>query len=104
MDRIAIIGLGLIGGSIGLALKRSGVQDVEIVGTARSRETALLRALEPSRGRSRRTESRSARSCLRPIASPSRRRMRTSKASGRLELRFSEWAATWAPTICLALV
>jgi prephenate dehydrogenase len=38
-QRIAIIGLGLIGGSIGLALKR-GLKDVEIRGVARSRETA----------------------------------------------------------------
>jgi prephenate dehydrogenase len=41
MDRIAIIGLGLIGGSIGLALKEAGPKDVTIVGTARSRETVL---------------------------------------------------------------
>jgi prephenate dehydrogenase len=40
MQRIAIIGLGLIGGSIGLALKRAALSDVEIVGVARSRETA----------------------------------------------------------------
>lgn len=39
MERIAIIGLGLIGGSIGLALKRSGLKEIEIVGTARTRET-----------------------------------------------------------------
>ena len=39
MDRIAIIGLGLIGGSIGLALKEAGPKDVTIAGTARSRET-----------------------------------------------------------------
>ena len=39
MDRIAIIGLGLIGGSIGLALKEAGTKDVTIAGTARSRET-----------------------------------------------------------------
>jgi len=32
MARIAIIGLGLIGGSIGLALKRAGLPDLEIVG------------------------------------------------------------------------
>jgi prephenate dehydrogenase len=38
-QRIAIIGLGLIGGSIGLALKRAGLKDVEIAGVARSRET-----------------------------------------------------------------
>jgi prephenate dehydrogenase len=41
MDRIAIIGLGLIGGSIGLALKEAGPKDVTIAGTARSRETIL---------------------------------------------------------------
>ncbi len=39
-QRIAIIGLGLIGGSIGLALKRAGLADVEIAGVARSRDTA----------------------------------------------------------------
>jgi len=39
MERVAIIGLGLIGGSIGLALKQAGLKDVEIIGTARSRET-----------------------------------------------------------------
>jgi prephenate dehydrogenase len=39
MERIAIIGLGLIGGSIGLALKRSNLQQITIVGTARTRET-----------------------------------------------------------------
>ncbi|MCI0777926.1 MAG: prephenate dehydrogenase/arogenate dehydrogenase family protein [Chloroflexi bacterium] len=32
MPRVAIIGLGLIGGSIGLALKRSKLPDLEIVG------------------------------------------------------------------------
>ncbi len=37
--RIAIIGLGLIGGSVGLALKRAAVPDVEIAGTARTRST-----------------------------------------------------------------
>ena len=39
MARIAIIGLGLIGGSLGLALKRSRLRDVEISGFSRSRET-----------------------------------------------------------------
>jgi prephenate dehydrogenase len=39
MERIAIIGLGLIGGSLGLAIKRADVQDVQVVGTARTRET-----------------------------------------------------------------
>jgi prephenate dehydrogenase len=38
-NRIAIIGLGLIGGSIALGLKRAGIPGLEIVGTARSRET-----------------------------------------------------------------
>ncbi len=37
--RIAIIGLGLIGGSLGLALKRTPIADLEIAGTARSRVT-----------------------------------------------------------------
>lgn len=39
MPRIAIIGLGLIGGSLGLALKRSQLRDVEFTGFSRSRET-----------------------------------------------------------------
>jgi prephenate dehydrogenase len=39
MARIAIVGLGLIGGSLGLALKRSRLKDVEIVGYSRTRET-----------------------------------------------------------------
>ena len=39
MERITIIGLGLIGGSIGLALKRSQLKELQIVGVARSRET-----------------------------------------------------------------
>jgi prephenate dehydrogenase len=39
LARIAIIGLGLIGGSLGLAIKRAQLRDVEIVGFARSRET-----------------------------------------------------------------
>ena len=38
-QRITIIGLGLIGGSIGLALKRADIKDIEIAGVARSRET-----------------------------------------------------------------
>ena len=40
--RIAIIGLGLIGGSIGFALKQAGWRGVEIIGYARRRETASL--------------------------------------------------------------
>jgi prephenate dehydrogenase len=39
MERIAIIGLGLIGGSIGLALKRSDITEMHIVGAARTRDT-----------------------------------------------------------------
>lgn len=39
MARIAILGLGLIGGSLGLALKQSRLRDVELVGYSRSRET-----------------------------------------------------------------
>lgn len=39
MQRIAIIGLGLIGGSIGLALKGANLPDAEIAGTARTRDT-----------------------------------------------------------------
>ena len=40
--RIAIIGLGLIGGSIGLSLKRDNWRDAEIIGYARRRETSSL--------------------------------------------------------------
>jgi prephenate dehydrogenase len=39
MRRIAIIGLGLIGGSLGLALRRAELPDTEIAGTARTRGT-----------------------------------------------------------------
>jgi prephenate dehydrogenase len=39
MARIAIIGLGLIGGSLALAIKRAGIKDLEVSGTARSRAT-----------------------------------------------------------------
>jgi prephenate dehydrogenase len=38
-QRIAIIGLGLIGGSIGLALKRADLKGAQVAGVARSRET-----------------------------------------------------------------
>ncbi|MCJ7516286.1 MAG: prephenate dehydrogenase/arogenate dehydrogenase family protein [Dehalococcoidia bacterium] len=38
--RIAIIGLGLIGGSIGLALKQANWRRAELIGYARRRETA----------------------------------------------------------------
>lgn len=40
MRRIAIIGLGLIGGSIGLALKKAELEDTELMGYVRSSETA----------------------------------------------------------------
>ena len=40
--RIAIIGLGLIGGSIGFALKQASWRGAEIIGYARRRETASL--------------------------------------------------------------
>ncbi len=40
MERITIIGLGLIGGSLGLALKKVKGKDVEIVGYARRKEVA----------------------------------------------------------------
>lgn len=43
--RIAIIGLGLIGGSLGLALKKSGVENLRIVGIPRREET-LKQAIE----------------------------------------------------------
>ncbi len=39
MERIAIIGLGLIGGSIGLGLKQAQLAETEIVGVARTRDT-----------------------------------------------------------------
>jgi prephenate dehydrogenase len=39
MERIAIIGLGLIGGSLGLAIKRANLEGVEVAGTARTSET-----------------------------------------------------------------
>jgi prephenate dehydrogenase len=39
VEKVAIIGLGLIGGSIGLALKRAGLKDVRIAGNARTRDT-----------------------------------------------------------------
>ncbi|MGB2696054.1 MAG: prephenate dehydrogenase/arogenate dehydrogenase family protein [Dehalococcoidia bacterium] len=41
MVRLAIIGLGLIGGSFGLALKRERPDDFEIVGCAATRETRV---------------------------------------------------------------
>ncbi len=40
VKRIAIIGLGLIGGSLGLALKRARGDELEIIGFARRSETA----------------------------------------------------------------
>jgi prephenate dehydrogenase len=40
--RIAIVGLGLIGGSIGLALKQAKWRRAEIIGYSRRRETASL--------------------------------------------------------------
>ncbi len=40
MTRIAIIGLGLIGGSMGLALKKANVAELEVVGFARRAEVA----------------------------------------------------------------
>ena len=39
MERVAIIGLGLIGGSIALAIKRANVEGLQVVGTARTRDT-----------------------------------------------------------------
>ncbi|MCD6358453.1 MAG: prephenate dehydrogenase/arogenate dehydrogenase family protein [Dehalococcoidia bacterium] len=41
-ERISIIGLGLIGGSIGLALKRNSPDNLEIVGYARHPETRFM--------------------------------------------------------------
>ena len=40
--RVSIIGLGLIGGSIGLALKKANWRQAEIIGYARRQETASL--------------------------------------------------------------
>ena len=40
MDKISIIGTGLIGTSLGLAIKQSGIKDVEIVGTDVDRRSA----------------------------------------------------------------
>ncbi len=45
MERIAVIGLGLIGGSLALALKRSVASEAEIVGFSRRSET-VTRAKE----------------------------------------------------------
>lgn len=45
MNRVAIIGLGLIGGSLALALKRSAAVKVEIVGFSR-RSATMSRAIE----------------------------------------------------------
>jgi prephenate dehydrogenase len=42
LRRVAIIGLGLIGGSIGLALKKAQVKDLELVGFARRPEVATM--------------------------------------------------------------
>jgi len=39
MERIAIIGLGLIGGSLGLAIRRAALDGIEVAGMARTRET-----------------------------------------------------------------
>ena len=39
MERIAIIGLGLIGGSIGRAIKRAAIKEVHVVGASRTRDT-----------------------------------------------------------------
>jgi prephenate dehydrogenase len=41
MQRVAIVGLGLIGGSLGLALRKA-LPEVEVVGVARREETAAL--------------------------------------------------------------
>ena len=39
MERVAIIGLGLIGGSLALAIKRANIEGLQVIGTARTRET-----------------------------------------------------------------
>lgn len=41
MGKVGIIGLGLIGGSMGLALKQAGLADTEIIGFDRDRETEV---------------------------------------------------------------
>jgi prephenate dehydrogenase len=41
VKNITIIGLGLIGGSIGLALKRAGLKDTELIGYARNQQKGL---------------------------------------------------------------
>lgn len=41
MERIVIIGLGLIGGSLGMALKRAKVKNIEIVGVDLERDAAV---------------------------------------------------------------
>lgn len=41
MDRIVIIGMGLIGGSLGLALKRAKIKDVEIIGVDEERDAVV---------------------------------------------------------------
>ena len=45
LDRIAILGMGAIGASIGLALKRAGLKETEIVGAHSDRE-ALSKAMK----------------------------------------------------------
>jgi prephenate dehydrogenase len=42
LRRVAIVGLGLIGGSMGLALKKAQVKDLELVGFARRPEVASM--------------------------------------------------------------
>ena len=53
MDRIAIVGMGLIGSSLGMALKKADV-GMEIVGTDRDRSVAA----RAQRGRGHRTARR----------------------------------------------
>ncbi|MEE9198320.1 MAG: prephenate dehydrogenase [Dehalococcoidia bacterium] len=54
MERIAIIGLGLIGGSLGMALKRAASSDVEIIGCDESRKArsraVKLQAVDRAQG------------------------------------------------------
>lgn len=42
MDRIVIIGLGLLGGSLGMALKAAKLPDVQIVGVDQSWDAVNL--------------------------------------------------------------
>ena len=57
MERITIIGLGLIGGSIALGLKQAPVKDIEIAGIARAAEVDRM-SFEEKLALARRVEAR----------------------------------------------